>query len=142
MINDAQVILLSLALIAIGLIILRYRQGRIGTPAFLFWLLLWIVAAVVILFPHSTVGVAHFLGIGRGADLVLYLGAILILYLIFRLFVRLEQMNREITKIVRSVALREAGLDRLKGSRGGDAPPAPNAAQQSGRLDAGHGQNT
>jgi hypothetical protein len=112
MINDAQVMLLSLAVLVMGLVILRYRQRRIGTLAFLLWLFLWAVAAVVILFPNSTVGVAHFLGIGRGADLVLYLGAILILYLIFRLFVRLEQMDRNMTKIVRSLALREAGLSQ------------------------------
>lgn len=110
MINDAQVILLSLTVLIIGLVILRYRQGRIGTFAFLLWLLLWAGAAVVILFPNSTVGVAHLLGIGRGADLVLYLSAILILYLVFRVYVRLEQMDRNMTKIVRTLALREAGL--------------------------------
>lgn len=112
MINDAQVFLLFLAVLIIGLVILRYRQGRIGTLTFLLWFFLWVGAAVVILFPNSTVGVAHFLGIGRGADLVLYLGAILILYLIFRVFVRLEQMDRNMTKIVRTLALRDAGLSQ------------------------------
>lgn len=110
MISNAQVVLLSLAVLIIGLVTLRYRQGRIGTFAFLLWFFLWAAAAFVILFPNSTAGVARFLGIGRGADLVLYLGAILILYLIFRLFVRLEQIDRNVTKIVRSLALREAGL--------------------------------
>lgn len=123
MINVAQVFLLSLAGLIIGLVILRYRQRRIGTFAFLFWLFLWAGAAVVILFPNSTVGVAHFLGIGRGADLVLYLGAIFILYLIFRLFVRLEQMDRNMTKIVRALALRDAGLSQSDHEREGLSGP-------------------
>ncbi len=112
MINDAQVMLLSLAVLVMGLVILRYRQRRIGTLAFLLWLFLWAGAAVVILFPNSTAVVAHLIGIGRGADLVLYLGAILILYLIFRMFVRLEQMDRNMTKIVRALSLQEAGLSQ------------------------------
>jgi len=111
MINDAQIVLLSLAVLIIGVVIRRYRQGRISTLPFLSWLVLWVGAAVVILYPNSTVFVARHLGIGRGADLVLYLGAILIFYLIFRMFVRLEQMDRNMTKIVRALALRQAGLD-------------------------------
>ncbi len=53
---------------------------------------------------------AHLLGIGRGADMVMYLGLILIFYLLFKVYVRLEQMDREITQIVRAVTLWEAGL--------------------------------
>jgi hypothetical protein len=124
MINDAQIILLSLAVFIIGVVILRYRQRRIGTFAFLSWLLLWSVAAVVILFPNSTMGVAHFLGIGRGADLVLYVGAMLIFYLIFRLFARLEQMDRNMTKIVRTLALREAGLSESDSEPSRIPPPS------------------
>jgi small membrane protein len=129
MINDAQVVLLSLAVLIIGVVVRRFRQGRIGTLAFFLWFLLWASAAVVILFPNSTVVVARYVGIGRGADLVLYLGAILILYLIFRMFVRLEQMDRNMTKIVRTLALREAGLAESDNETG-HAGPLPGENQR------------
>lgn len=120
MINLAQVLLLTLAILVMILVILRYRQRRIGALPFFLWLLLWIGAAIVILFPNSTMVVARLLGIGRGADLVLYLGVILILYLLFRMFVRLEYLDREITQIVRTLALREADLiDREEKRRRG-----------------------
>lgn len=110
MINAAQVFLLSLVALIMGLVILRHRQRKIGTFALLFWLFLWTGAAVIILFPNSTMVVANFLGIGRGSDLILYLSVILIFYLLFRLYVRLEQMDQGITQIVRALALRDAGL--------------------------------
>ena len=107
MITFAQIFLLSLVILGMGLVILRYRQRKIGTVAFLLWLVLWTGAAAVIMFPMSTVILARILGIGRGADLVLYTSLIVTLYLLFRLHVRLEQVNREVTQIVRALALRE-----------------------------------
>ncbi len=110
MITFAQIFLLSLVIVGMGLVILRYRQRKIGTVAFLLWLVLWTGAAAVIMFPMSTVILARILGIGRGADLVLYTSLIVTLYLLFRLHVRLEQVNREVTQIVRALALREGTL--------------------------------
>ncbi len=110
MITFAQIFLLSLVILGLGLFILRYRQRQIGTVAFLLWLGLWTGAAAVIMFPMSTVILARILGIGRGADLVLYTSLIVILYLLFRLYVRLEHVNREVTHIVRAIALREGNL--------------------------------
>jgi len=121
MIIIAKILLLSLVALVFGLVIARYRERKIGAIAFLLWLTLWIGAAFVIAFPDSTLVAARLLGIGRGVDLVLYISVILILYLMFRFYVRLEQMDRDITKIVRAVALREAGLGDSKGKL--ESPP-------------------
>ncbi len=110
MIIFAQIFLLSLVILGMGLVVLRYRQRKIGTLAFLLWLVLWTGAAAVIVFPNSSVIVARLLGIGRGADLVLYTSLIVTLYLLFRMYVRLEQVNREVTQIVRALALRDRSL--------------------------------
>jgi len=108
MVNIAQILLLSLTVLAIVVTLLKYRQRRIDTLGFLRWLALWLGAGAAILFPESTITVAHLLGIGRGVDLVLYLSLILVFYLLFRTYVRLEQMDRDITKIVRAIALKES----------------------------------
>jgi small membrane protein len=110
MIIFAQVFLLSLVVFAMGHDILRYRQNRIHTRGFLLWLVLWFGVIAVIMFPNSTVVVARFFGIGRGTDLVLYTSIILILYFLFRIYVHLEQVDREITQIVRTIALRDEHL--------------------------------
>ncbi len=117
MISFAQVFLVSLAVLVMGRVILWYRDRRISTLPFVSWLLLWALAAAVVLFPQSTKVVARLLGIGRGTDLALYLSVILIMYLLFRVYVRLEQVDREMTQIVRALALREAGLGHSRDNR-------------------------
>ena len=109
MIIIAQLFLLGLVVLAMGLDILRYRQGKISALGFFLWLVLWMGAATVIVFPDSTGMAARLFGLGRGVDLVLYVSIILILYLLFKVYVRLEQVDREITQIVRALALRESG---------------------------------
>lgn len=102
----AKVFLFVLATLAMAGVIVKYRKKEIGTHLFLFWVFLWAGAAIVILFPNSTMVAARLLNLGRGADVVLYIGVILIFYLLFTLFVRLERLDREITRIVRILALR------------------------------------
>jgi small membrane protein len=114
MIIFAQVFLLSLVVLALGLVILRYRQNKISTRGFLLWLVLWVGVTAVIMFPNSTIVVARLLGIGRGTDLVLYTSIILILYFLFRVYVHLEQVDKEITQIVRALALRDEELIHSK----------------------------
>jgi small membrane protein len=119
MIIFAQVFLLSLVVVATGHDILRYRQNKIDTRGFLLWLGLWFCAIVVIVFPNSTMVMARFFGIGRGTDFVIYTSIILILYFLFRIYVHLEKVDREITQIVRTMALREP-QPRLSGSNQDD----------------------
>jgi hypothetical protein len=106
-----------------GIGTLWFRQRKIGAMALLLWLVLWIGFAVVVLFPETAVVVAHLLGISRGVDLALYLSVILIFFVLFRIYMRLEQVDRQITQIVRAVALREAGLEHQENKGGRDLRP-------------------
>jgi hypothetical protein len=72
------------------------------------WCVLWIAAAVAILRPSITVTIAHFLGIGRGADLVFYCGMLGMLLGFFAVYVRIKRLESEITRLVRTIALRDA----------------------------------
>jgi len=57
--------------------------------------------------PDTASYFAKLLGIGRGVDLAIYLALIVLFYLQFRLMVRLEKNNREITKLTREKALED-----------------------------------
>ncbi len=84
-----------------------FRRRMAWGPA-LFWLALWIGAAVAILFPQITVVVAHFLGIGRGADLVVYGGFLAMFAGFFLTYVKLRRIDKNITVLVRRMAIYEA----------------------------------
>ena len=119
----AQIFLLLLVGTAMGTVILRYRQSKISSLAFVLWFAVWTTGAVTILFPNITLTPARWLGLGRGTDLILYVSIIFILFLIFRIHVRLEQINREITKVVRTLALREMSFPKSKIEQGRDSSP-------------------
>ena len=99
-----QYILLAIILFILIQTVNKFRVKIISLREFLFWLIIWIVAGTIVILPHITTFLAEHLGIGRGADLVLYVSLILVFYLIFRLFVRQEKLERNISKIVEEVA--------------------------------------
>lgn len=69
---------------------------------------IWIGAAVAIAIPGLVQTVAEWLGIGRGADVVLYLSVLGFLWVAFFLYARCLRLEREITALTRHLAIRDA----------------------------------
>ena len=86
-------------------IIIRGSQPR-GTA--LIGSLIWLVAGITILNPELTIRIAAIFGIGRGADLILYILAILFFLSFFYIYNRFRKLESHITDIVRDLAIREA----------------------------------
>lgn len=93
------------ALFAIGNVLKRRREGLLGPKGFVFWIFFWLIAAAAVLSPNSTTVLANYLGIGRGADLVLYVSLAVMFFILFRLHVKIESIGRDITTVVRGRAL-------------------------------------
>jgi len=72
------------------------------------WSLVWFCAAVAIIKPELTDTVARALGIGRGADIVMYCSVVTMMVGFMVVYVRLRRLQRELTLVVRHLALREA----------------------------------
>ncbi len=71
-------------------------------------LVIWTAAAVAIAKPGLTQIVAHAAGIDRGADLVSYLFALSFLATSFYYYSRYVRLQRQVTEIVRHLAILEA----------------------------------
>lgn len=84
----------------------KFRTKNISLREFLFWLVFWMAVAVAILMPKFTVFLANYLGVGRGADLVVYASLIFVFYMIFRIFSRQNKIEKDISKIVEEIAKR------------------------------------
>lgn len=100
-----QAILSFFILFALSRVVLQVRQTKLSVGGFLFWSGLFIFALAGVLEPNLTTYVARFLGIGRGADAVIYGSIALLFYLIFRLSITFEETRREISELVRKIAL-------------------------------------
>jgi small membrane protein len=73
-----------------------------------FWLVFWLGVGLVVALPWTTSLLATRLGVTRGVDLVVYVAVIALFYFVFRLTVKIERLEGNITKLVREVALERA----------------------------------
>lgn len=106
-----QILLIAAILAIIWVTWKRAQQRAVSTASAAGWTVLWLAAAAVIYRPELASLLAEALGVGRGADAVVYLAVIALFYLVFRIFVRLERMERDITDVVRAVAISASGRD-------------------------------
>lgn len=94
-----------------------------------FWVGFWFVVGIIILLPEATSFMAEIVGVGRGSDLVVYLSIVLIFYIIFQMTIKIEKIERNITKVVRTVAMRDEVADDKKQMAGGSKDEIKNLQQ-------------
>ncbi len=102
-----QILLSFFILFALSRVLKQVRSTKLTIGAFLFWSSLFVFALAGVLYPGLTSYVAERVGIGRGTDVVIYTSIALLFYLIFRLSISLEETRREITDLVRKIALKD-----------------------------------
>jgi small membrane protein len=90
----------------------RVRQGALGRSAAALWSLLWIASVLIITRPEFSSTVASWLGVGRGVDAIIYVAIAGLYYLVFQVFLKLDKLERDLTKIVRRIALDEADIGK------------------------------
>jgi len=103
-----QIIVIVFALFAISRVFLNIKSKNLHGIEALFWIVLWILVILSTLFPTYLSILSKLLGIERGIDAVVYVSLIVICYLIFRVYMKLENTNKKITKIIRTVAIKKA----------------------------------
>lgn len=109
-----QILLVLLVVLIISRLGARFRNKQIGLFNFFLWLLFWIASIGIILYPEASSSVARVLGVGRGADVVVYISLIVIFYFIFYVTVRLHIIEQQITKMVRKISLDEHKKNHTK----------------------------
>lgn len=102
-----QIIISLFVFIVIFRLTKKYKDRTFKSAEFFGWLIIWLIVLIVFWLPQTTSYLAIYLGIGRGVDLAVYLSVILIFYLIFRLYLKIDKQQKEITKIIRHLALDE-----------------------------------
>ena len=106
---------LAIALVLVGLYLLKARKSASQQAIRRLVIVVALLAGfVAVLFPDYTNVVASYLGIGRGADLLLYA------FVIFALFYVVHQYRRQLwqekvtTDLARALTLAQAKLEELE----------------------------
>ena len=102
-----QVILVIFFLTAVYKVFLRFKKIEINLIDLFVWDIFWALGIVFVIWPNLSAKFAKFLGVGRGVDLIVYLSIAIIFFIIFKIVVKIEKINREITLLVRKDALKK-----------------------------------
>ncbi len=112
MLTSIQIILLIFILFFLSRVYLRSKEKTIPIKTALFWVIVWVLAIIGVIHPAVTSSIATFFGVGRGVDVIIYIAISLLFYLVFRIYVMIEDLRREITTIVRDTALNKSADEK------------------------------
>jgi hypothetical protein len=102
-------ILLLAAIVAIGLLAFRGSRRAIHKVLWRVYVVLVVLAACMsILFPDMLTKVAELVGVGRGADLLLYVLVVTFMLVSVVLFRRIAELERRYTQLARTIAVNSA----------------------------------
>lgn len=102
-----KIIVSFFVLFALSRVYLRYRDKSVGLFALIFWTILWGLVLFFAWLPRSSDTIARILGLSRGVEALLSISVVVLFYAIFRLYVKLEFIEHEITSLVRNLALKK-----------------------------------
>ena len=101
-----------IAILAFIWFLYRYLTEKQSLPTVILWTILCLFVIVFSIFPSFSERFARLLGITRGLDFIIIALFVVMSYIIFRLFIKIDNLEEEINKIVKEVALsNEISLD-------------------------------
>lgn len=102
-----QILFLFIAGFIIFKLYKQYKQKNISNYSFIAWLIFWAGLAYLVINPNLSTLISIRLGIGRGVDLLVFTALVIIFYTLFKIFVKLNIIDSQISKIVEDIAIKK-----------------------------------
>ena len=101
-------------LVTIGVILMvlpniyaSYKKNNLTNIGTILWSLFWITGLIVIWFPEIIEIIGHFFGVARSIDALVYISIILLIYLILKQKIKINEIEKEITILTRKISLQK-----------------------------------
>ena len=114
MLEPIQTLIIIFALFALSRAYFRLKESKITTKEFILWIFVWTSAIIVAFIPQVIITLSELFGLGRGLDLAILTSIILLLYLIFKAYVKIEMLEQELMTIVRKLAIEKTQTSQIK----------------------------
>lgn len=105
-----QIVLLTGVVLGLLLFVRRWHGVRMQAGKRIGLVAFGLLNVYAVLRPDDVTWVANRLGVGRGADLVLYLLVIAFILGMLNFYLRFKTMDRRLTELARTLAIREAEI--------------------------------
>lgn len=98
----------ALAVIAISKSYVDFRARTESLQMFLLWSLTWITVVIVALFPSIVDVILAYSASGRaGLGTFFGMGLVFVLFVVYRIYVKLERVEQKLVKTIQELALKE-----------------------------------
>lgn len=101
-----QIIILLFALFALSRVLLKIKREKTSWKKQIPWLIVWLALILFTLWPATSSYLAALLQVSNGINLLLYISIVVLFYLIYRLYVKIDSLDQTITHLVRELAKR------------------------------------
>lgn len=101
---NIQILITILILFAISRIVFRVLHDRTSLVHLYLWGGLWVCVLIATWSPWILGELGRLLGVGRGVDVLIYVGILVLYYLVYRIYAFIQNQEKRITKLVRSNA--------------------------------------
>lgn len=83
---------------------LRFKDKSLNILNLIFWIILWCVILIIVFKPQISDEFSYFLGIQHGTDAAFFFANLILFYLVFRLYVKIENVDRDITRLATNIS--------------------------------------
>ena len=90
-------------IILFGLLI-KILKDRISIISSIIWVIFWSATLLILWFPNLLTRISTLFGVGRGVDILIYLSIILLFYMLLNQNIKIDKLEKQITKLVREIA--------------------------------------
>ncbi|MBI4272400.1 DUF2304 domain-containing protein [Candidatus Uhrbacteria bacterium] len=109
-----QILVTIASVFVIAKSVIAYIHKTIRIPTFIVWSIFWTVIIFLVWQPNLTDRLAAVLQVGRGADAIFYLSLIAVFYLLFKIFIRFENIVSQVTTLVREMGIIKKDIEDIK----------------------------
>ena len=112
-----QIILVALAIVFTAYLLSSRQSHTINAWKKIGVIIIGLVAVISITIPSLTSKLAHFLGVGRGADLLLYLFVASFIFYVLSQYLKQQEQRDTLYRLARQIAISDATVryaDKIK----------------------------
>lgn len=94
-----KIIILLIALLSASKAYKMFRNRSIGIFSVIFLVVFWVIITILVFNLDISNKIATLLGMGRGADSMFFISIVLIFILIFKLYLKIDKVDKDLSKL-------------------------------------------
>ena len=106
------VVTLGVLFLVLPSIYSSYKKKAMTPFGTILWMVFWILGLVIIWFPQIIGLIGEFMGVERSIDALVYIAIVYLLYVSLTQKIRTNEINKEITRLARKIALGNINKDK------------------------------